>query len=69
MPRKIELNIAWFIYYCRSKFNMTKEEVLITTYGEMMDMITCYQIDQGLLDPKNTHKLSSKDPMAFANIK
>jgi|MGYP000062501627 hypothetical protein len=48
---------------------MTKEEVLITTYGEMMDMITCYQIDQGLLDPKNTHKLSSKDPMAFANIK
>lgn len=31
---------------------MVKLEILNTTYGEMLDMITCLNIDRGYLNPK-----------------
>lgn len=33
---------------------MNRYEILNTTYGELMDMIACYDIDHGLAIPKQT---------------
>jgi len=32
--------------------NIPREEVLVTRYGEMLDMITCYSIYKGMARPK-----------------
>ena len=39
---------------------MSKEEIMVTRYGEMSDMISCYAIFNGA-DPKN--KLSFDEAM------
>ena len=39
-------NLAWYLFYGR-KMNMTKQEILVTPYGEMMDMISCLSIYEG----------------------
>nr|DAQ44778.1 MAG TPA: hypothetical protein [Bacteriophage sp.] len=31
---------------------MSKNEILFSLYGEMLDMITCKQIEDGILIPK-----------------
>lgn len=31
---------------------MSKQEILITPYGEMLDMLACFQIDSGAAEPK-----------------
>lgn len=40
---------------------MTKSEILITRYGEMMDMINCMAIFEGTAKPK-------RKPMDFLDI-
>lgn len=35
---------------------MSRNEVLYTRYGEMRDLITCYQIEKGELLPKKQKK-------------
>ena len=41
---------------------MTKQEIMVTRYGEMSDMISCYAIFNGA-DPKKTRKMSFDDAM------
>lgn len=38
------------IYYGR-RLNMSRQEIMITRYGEMKDMISCLQIEKGELVP------------------
>lgn len=40
---------------------MTRNEVLYTRYGEMRDLITCYQIEKGELQPKEKRRTWSYD--------
>ena len=42
---------------------MTRQETMMTRFGEMRDMITCLQIDRGELIPKESK--SSKKPMTY----
>ena len=37
--------------------NMQKQEIMVTRYGEMSDMISCFAIFNGA-DPKQTRKMS-----------
>lgn len=54
---KVKLNLAWFLFYGRNALNMSRQEILVTKYGEMRDMITCLQIQRGELVPAgNTRK-------------
>lgn len=43
---------------------MTKQETLITPYGEMMDMLTCAAIQNGTLEPKE-RKMSFDEALAL----
>ena len=45
------MTFAWLYFYGR-KLNMNRREVLYTRFGEMRDLITCYQIEKGELLPK-----------------
>lgn len=38
---------------------MTRQEILVTAYSEMVDMITCLSIYQGTLEPSSTHTVYS----------
>ena len=40
---------------------MSKREVLCTRYGEMRDLITCYQIENGELLPVDHRKTDSHE--------
>ena len=40
---------------------MSRKEVLYTRYGEMRDLITCYQIEKGELVPKRPKKIWTYD--------
>lgn len=44
------MNLSWYLFYGR-RINMTKQEILITPFGEMMDMISCLAIYEGTADP------------------
>lgn len=56
----MELNLAWFIFYGH-KFNMSREETIITDYSEMMDMLICYAIEQGTARQKIRKKHMTYD--------
>lgn len=43
---------------------MSKQEIMITRYGEMSDMISCYAIFNGA-EPKNKHKLTFDEAMSL----
>ena len=40
---------------------MSRQEILITTYGEMMDMLACLSIYEGTAVPKNSMRITSFD--------
>jgi len=42
--------------------NMQKQEILVTRYGEMSDMISCYAIFNGA-EPKKKKRLSFDEAM------
>lgn len=44
-------SLPWFLYHGR-KFGMSKAEILVTTVGEMGDMMACYMIENGLAKEK-----------------
>ena len=48
------------IFYGR-KLGMDRQEILITRYGEMLDMITCIAIYNGSLVPKEEKKKLTYD--------
>lgn len=41
---------------------MTKQEIMVTRYGEMSDMISCYAIFNGA-EAKKTKKMSFEEAM------
>ena len=43
---------------------MTKQEILVTRYGEMSDMISCYAIFNGA-EPKHKRKLTFDEAMSL----
>lgn len=40
------MNRSWFIFY-GLKLGMTRQETLLTRYGEMLDLISCLAISNG----------------------
>jgi hypothetical protein len=44
-------SLPWFLYHGR-KIGMSKAEILVTTVGEMSDMIACHAIENGLAKEK-----------------
>ena len=57
--RKIRFNRAWFLFYGRM-LNMSKQEILCTSYAEMGDMISCFSIFNGA-EPKKIKEPCSMD--------
>ena len=45
------MNRAWYLFYGR-KLGMSAQEVMDTTYGEMLDMISCLSIYNGGAEEK-----------------
>ncbi len=43
----IELNTAWYIFYGIKFLNMGRQEVMVTSVGEMQDLIACLNIFNG----------------------
>ena len=48
------MNLAWLLFYGR-KLNMGRQEIMVTRYGEMLDMIACLAIYKGAT-PKKKQK-------------
>lgn len=53
----IELNLSWFLFYGRM-LNMTKQEIMCTRYGEMLDMISCFSIQNGAKPKRKKENIS-----------
>ena len=51
------MNLSWYLFYGR-QMGMSKQEILVTPYGEMRDMIACLSIYNGTARQKITE---SKD--------
>ena len=47
--------MSWYLFFGR-KLGMSKQEILVTPFGEMRDMISCLQIYQGVARQKNIKK-------------
>lgn len=58
------LNLAWYLFYGR-KLNMTKQEILVTPYGEMMDMISCLAIYEGNANQKIKRSWTYEDAIGL----
>ena len=54
------LNESWFVFYGRM-MNMSRTEVLLTRYGEMLDMIDCLAIYNGTAEVKQAAPVMSYD--------
>ena len=44
-------------------FNMTKREIMLTRYGEMLDMISCFSIYNGAKPKKEKKKWTYEEAM------
>lgn len=44
-------SLPWFLYQGR-KIGMSKREIMVTTVGEMSDMIACMLIEAGVVKEK-----------------
>lgn len=44
------MNRSWFLFYGR-RCGMTKQEIMVTTFGELNDMISCLSIYEGGAEP------------------
>lgn len=56
----MKLTLPWFLFYGRM-LHMTRQEILITQYSEMVDMITCLSIYNGTLQPAATQTIYNFD--------
>lgn len=55
------MNRSWWLFYGR-RCGMQTREIMITTYGEMADMISCLSIYEGGAEPAEP-ELSYEDIM------
>ena len=44
------MNRSWWLFYGR-KCGMSKQEIMVTTFGELNDMISCLSIYEGGAEP------------------
>lgn len=44
------MNRSWWLFYGR-KCGMCKQEIMVTTFGELNDMISCLSIYEGGAEP------------------
>ena len=44
-------SLPWFLYHGR-KLGMSKAEIMVTTIGEMSDMMACMAIENGVVKEK-----------------
>lgn len=54
--------MSWFLFYGR-KIGMSKQEILVTPYAEMLDMLACLAIDNGAKQKTEKKKLSQFDQL------
>lgn len=54
------MNLAWFVYY-GLRLGLTRGETIVLRIGEMMDLIACDQIYNGIAEPK-------KEEMPFDEV-
>ena len=47
--------MTWILFYGRM-LGMAKQEILLTRYGEMLDMISCYAIYNGNAKEKHAKR-------------
>lgn len=55
------MNRSWWLFYGR-RCGMSKREIMVTTLGEMNDMISCLSIYEGGAEPAKP-KLSYEEAM------
>lgn len=55
------ISLSWYLFYGHM-LNMTRQETLVTKYGEMNDLISCLAIYNGSAKEKKTIK-SFEDAM------
>lgn len=41
--------------------HMSRQEIIVTAYSEMVDMITCLSVYNGTMSPKQTQKIFDFD--------
>jgi len=58
------LNLSWFLFYGRM-LHMGRREILLTRYGEMLDMIACLDIQHGAPPKKEKRKMSFQEAIAL----
>lgn len=54
------MNLSWFVYY-GLRLGLTRGETIVLRIGEMMDLIACDQIYNGIAEPK-------KEEMSFDEV-
>lgn len=57
-------SLPWFLYYGRT-LGMSKAEILVTTVGEMQDMIACMAIVNGVATEKKKRSMNFDDALAM----
>lgn len=50
------MNLSWFVYY-GLRLGLTRGETIVLRIGEMMDLIACDQIYNGIAEPKKEEML------------
>lgn len=45
------MNLSWYLYYGR-QLGMSRQEILVTPYGEMTDMLACSSVYNGTAEVK-----------------
>lgn len=60
------MTVPWFLFYGRKHFGMQKQEIMCTRYGEMMDMISCEDVENGTAKVKRKeHSIGYDDTFAL----
>lgn len=54
------MNLSWFVYY-GLRLGLTRGETMVLRIGEMMDLIACDQIYNGVAEPKRQQKAYTFD--------
>lgn len=54
------MNLTWFLFYGRM-LHMSRQEIITTDYSEMVDMVTCLSIYNGVLEPSTTRTIYNFD--------
>lgn len=57
-----EQRFLWILFYGLHEFNMTRQEILLSRYGEMEDLISCLSVYNGShrsIDGNGSHHITN----------